>query len=194
MMAGSCWSVQGLAPALVGAPEQNQQRPAQVPVLLQMLFLVQESDPLMGASQTQWRELSLVAFSDEVLQHLWLHPQDLLLGWSWLWEWWWTSGHVLVVDWLSLSMHSFSTVAAARSLWWLPWPWWVLTLLKCPTFLSGKLSYNGKRDGCWQALVLHLLLMAPLSSALGGLSRKTKCSLLSIMLFLVHTVGVWAIS
>ena len=50
--------------------------------------------------------------------HLWLHPWDFLLGQSWLWEWWQMSGHILVVDWLSLSMLSYNVAAAIRACQW----------------------------------------------------------------------------
>ena len=56
--------------------------------------------------------------SGRALQHLQLHPWDLLLGQSQFWEWWQTSSPILVVDWLSLSMHSSSMVAAARACQW----------------------------------------------------------------------------
>ena len=56
-----------------------------------------------------------------------------------------------------------------------PWPQQALICPKCPAFLSGRLCHDGRMDECWWALVLHSLLTAPLSSYLGGLSRKTKC-------------------
>ena len=54
--------------------------------------------------------------SGEALWCLWLHPQDFLLGWSQLWEWKWTSGLILVVDLLSLSIHSSNVAAAIQGL------------------------------------------------------------------------------
>ena len=38
-----------------------------------------------------------------------------------------------------------------------------------------RLCHNGRTDKCWWAVVLHLLLTAPLSCTLGGLLRKVQC-------------------
>ena len=56
--------------------------------------------------------------SGGALQHLWLCPWDLLLGWSQLWELWQMSGPILVIDWPSLSMCSSSMAAPTRASWW----------------------------------------------------------------------------
>ena len=84
-------------------------------------------------------------------------------------------GLILVVDQLSPSIHSSNTAVATRGCWGTPWPQQALVHLKCPACLSGRLCLNGRMDECWQALVLHFLQTAHLSSALGNLSRKTKC-------------------
>ena len=55
-----------------------------------------------------------------------------------------------------------------------------------------KTSHKSEGDECQQTPALHLLLAVPPPSALGGLLRKTQCPLLSVMLFLAHTVGVQA--
>ena len=72
----------------------------------------------MGASWTQWRGPRLVAFTWWGPMAPAAPPQDLLFGQSQLWEHWQMSGHILVVDWLNLSMHSFSMEAAASAHWW----------------------------------------------------------------------------
>ena len=56
--------------------------------------------------------------SGEALWHLQLCPWDLLFGWSWLWEWWQTSGLILVVDQLSLSICPSNMEVAARACQW----------------------------------------------------------------------------
>ena len=115
-IAGSTW---GLAPAPVRASDQDQWRPVQVLVLL--------SDVIPGSRKVthQWEPVRLSGedqywwpSSGRALLHLWLHPWDLLLGQSWLWEWWQTSSHILLVDWLSLSMHPCSVAAATRACQW----------------------------------------------------------------------------
>ena len=62
-----------------------------------------------------WAGLS---HSGKALQCLQLCPQDFLLGWSWLWDQKWMSGLIMVVDLLSLSIHSSNVAVAARAHWW----------------------------------------------------------------------------
>ena len=107
--------------------------------------------------------------SGKALQHLGLHPRDFLLSWSWLWEQKWMSSLVLVVDLLSLSIHSSNAAAATRVHWWASLALVSSHCLKCPVFLSRRLCPNGRMDKCWWVPVLCFLLAAHLSSTLGGL-------------------------
>ena len=106
------------ASALVGAPDQDQQRPAQVFVLLQRSFLGLGKWPIDGGQSDSVERTDWKPSSDRALQHLCLHPWDLLHGWSQLWEWWQASSCILVVDQLSLSVYCSSVAAAARACQW----------------------------------------------------------------------------
>ena len=132
--------------------------------------------------------------SSGALWHLWLCLQDLLLGWSQLWEWWQMSGLILVVDQLSLSIHSSNMEAAASACRWASLAsassqspevsclslWEVLSQWQdgwVPPGSSSLLPFN------WS-----------FSSARGSPSRKTKCPWLPPVLVWTHTVGVEATS
>ena len=54
----------------------------------------------------------------EALQHLWLYPQDLRLGWSQLWEQGQMFSCILVVDQQSLSICCSNIAAAVSACWW----------------------------------------------------------------------------
>ena len=56
--------------------------------------------------------------SGKAWQHIWLHPQDLLLCQSQLWDGVWASGWPLVRDWLSHSIFSSRMMVVTRALWW----------------------------------------------------------------------------
>ena len=128
------------------------------------------------------------------LWHLCLHPWDFLLNRSQFWEWWQTSGLVLVVDQLSLSICSSNMEAAARAHQWSSLASMSSHSPKCSAFLSGMLCLNGEMDEHWWAQILYLLLTAHILSAIGSLSRKTKYPWLPPAPILAHTVGVWATS
>ena len=93
------------------------------------------------------------------LWHLWLCPWDLLLSWSQLWEWCQMSSLMLVVDWLSLSIHSSSVAAATSACWWAS-----LTLVSSHSPNMSCLSLWEALSQLWdgQVLVGSVPLLLPL--------------------------------
>ena len=126
--------------------------------------------------------------------HIQLCPRDLLLGWSQLWEQWQMSSLVLVVDWLSLSICSFSVVVAARACQW--------ASLASASSHSPYISCISPWEALlqWQDRCILVGSSPPLppeyshSSALGGLSRKTKFPSLPLVPAQAHIVGLHATS
>ena len=56
--------------------------------------------------------------SGKALWYPWLCPLGFLFGQSWLWKWKQTSSFILVVELLSLSIHSSNVAVAARASQW----------------------------------------------------------------------------
>ena len=119
-------------PGLVGAPNHTlwvfyYGGPPHLPprglVLLWCWLWVLKGDPLPWPSRAGTRGLGLPPIGIPLAifpswGSLWLHPHDLLHGWSQLWECWWSPCFILVTDWLSLLICSSSRLVAASAHWW----------------------------------------------------------------------------